>query len=139
MKRIVRSVTMMGMLLGVVGTTTAWGEILRTVIPFEFQVDGKTLPAGKYELAVDAATHRATLRTEGGAQVYLPAHPTQWKEHQEIAAVAFHRYGNVHYLRSWKMAGTFDGYQAPESRGEKAAMKGGGAREVAMLLVKPAR
>jgi hypothetical protein len=94
------------------------------------------LPAGQYELSVDRFTSRAKLTPVNGTPVFLAAYRADWKGYLDEAALAFYRYGDMHYLRAWKTAGTVEGFQAPPSKAEKAAARVA-AREVAMVLVRP--
>jgi len=110
---------------------------VRAYIPFQFHAGGKVLPAGQYqvEVASDFSRMRLGLR-DGGASLYLPAHPTHRTEATaQPATLVFHKYGNHHFLwKVWNPGGS-QGYEVPASKAEREMARARPASEVASIAV----
>lgn len=96
---------------------------LNADIPFDFIVNGKTLPAGEYTLTPGAAPYTLIIRNveKGDAAVTIVRSSADRKNHP--ASLTFRRYGNQNFL-----AGTNDGWggnqELPVSKAEQKAARG---------------
>ena len=98
------------------------GTAMRAYIPFEFMVNGKTLPAGNYEVkritdepegliirSLDNKHDHAVFETESTQQNRLPRHDE----------IIFDRYGESYFLSEVLAGGTETGRKLAPSRAEK--------------------
>lgn len=94
------------------------GQALRLNIPFSFQVNDKSLPAGDYVVNLDVPSHRITVNGETGEQVntlfMTCIHPAQFDNR---SALVFHKYGEDYFLRQVQTPGS--SVSMPVSRVEK--------------------
>ncbi len=96
---------------------------LEANIPFDFMVNGKTLPAGHYTVEPGSAQNALTIRS--------------WETKQAAAAITqrlevgagskpqliFRRYGNQYFLA--QVIGDASGSELPKSKAEREAAKAG--------------
>lgn len=98
------------------------GTAMRAYIPFEFSVNGKTLPAGNYELkrindepegliirSLDNKHDHAVFETESLQQNQLPRHD----------AIVFDRYGESYFLSEVLVGGMETSRRLAPSHAEK--------------------
>jgi hypothetical protein len=98
------------------------GTAMRAYIPFDFIVDGKTLPAGNYEVkriteapegliirSVDNKHDHCVFETETVQQKRLPRHDE----------IVFDRYGDTYFLSEVLSGGMESGRKLAPSREEK--------------------
>ena len=109
---------------------------MAVTIPFDFEVSGKTLPAGDYylERSTDGARVvmkvRAKYDTEG---IYLPqTHPIQDREIQSESKLVFNKYENQFFLSQVWIAGRTVGQELAKTGKERALQ-----RESARHAIKP--
>lgn len=104
-------------------------------IPFQFSVNGKTLPAGEYlvrQINQESASVVLQIRScDGHAGAMIQMDSVTGKV-QESAKLLFHRYGNQYFFAQAWTPGRADGLEARKSRAERAAQ-----RELASLGSKP--
>ena len=101
-----RIVTGIAGLLALVGSSAAQAQAqdLRAVIPFEFTVAGKAMPAGAYTATpIFAASGAMQIRSLGGGAIVLmtPAGFGDAKEHPQLT---FARYGDRYFLRTVRLS-----------------------------------
>lgn len=129
-------------LVGVLGLLVAVGPVyaqefhLKADIPFQFTVNGRTLPAGEYQvLSAGIPSNRGILqiRNAEGQSSILNALPVQLRSTAKNSKLVFNRYGDQYFLSKMWMDGEGDGYEVPQSRLEKELAKHQqlGATEVA--------
>ena len=98
------------------------GTTMRTRIPFDFSVRGKTLPAGEYEIrrlndqpdllvisSINDRHERAVFNTEAIQARTIPGR----------GVVEFHRYGDSYFLSEIFAAGQQAGREVKRSRQER--------------------
>src|SRR5262245_25229390 len=127
-KSIVASASLLGAML-FCGSPAVTAQGLSSIVvdvPFEFVVNGKTLPAGKYRVhraLVDAdtvlyinkeGTDEGTSFTTNAAVSFSTPNKT---------ALIFHHYGSEHYLAEIWTGSNNIGYRLPASKGEQAAAR----------------
>jgi hypothetical protein len=86
--------------LAAAGTIPAQSLRVQANIPFSFVVNGKTLPAGEYNVRRATSPDMLSIRAVGGGEgafsTYAPT--TEPSPHQGTARLVFHRYGNQYFL-----------------------------------------
>jgi len=104
-------------------------------IPFEFSVNGKTLPAGEYlvrQINQESASVVLQVRSCDGHTGALIQMDSVTGKVQDSGKLIFHRYGNRYFFAQAWTPGRADGLEARKSRTERAA-----ERELATLGSKP--
>lgn len=96
--------------------------LLKVNVPFAFQVDKASLPAGQYLVEIRRAGNASALGTaliirtpDGEAQHMLATRPAHNARYD--AALTFHKYSNTYFLASVESDGS--GCQLNKSRAEK--------------------
>lgn len=92
---------------------------MQVKIPFEFQVSGKTLPAGTYYVTVEKVYRRVDIRSQEGRTVFVASRPggeTAGKE----SRLVFHRYGNTCFLSEVLSSRQPFGNALPITKSERA-------------------
>jgi hypothetical protein len=96
---------------------------LNVTIPFEFMVNGKTLPAGKY-IVTPSSTKDVVILTSRENRITIKAFVMGIQSEKKTpASLAFRRYGQQHFLARIS-DGTDAGFALPTSNAERAAAKG---------------
>ena len=110
--------------------------LLRGNIPFAFEVGGKVLPAGNYEVlqvGADLYTIRS-LRGDAAVQLMAFSYP-QARTMPESATLVFHRYGNRSFLSEvWRPA-EIEGIQFANREGESSARGAHAERQIVALVL----
>jgi hypothetical protein len=94
---------------------------LQANIPFDFMVNGKKLPAGKYTLGSAGPQNVLSVRSwklKQGAFATTYALPDSSDNKPKLI---FHRYGNQYFLA--RVIGYADGVELPRSKAESEAAK----------------
>ncbi len=93
------------------------GNTIRTMVPFSFVVQGKTLPAGDYEFIQTNARqdNEWLIRNvkNDSQEVLLTAEQEEVAQPKLETYVAFEEIHNTHYLSDIWTAGTVDGWHVP--------------------------
>jgi hypothetical protein len=124
--------------LGALTTVSAHaqsGKQLTVTIPFNFDVAGKTLPAGQYYVGrstLTSADGLAVRGTDGSAGVFVLTRGIQTEEVQQESKLVFRRYGNQYFLTEVWISGRSNGRELPSSRKERLVKQ-----ENSKLGVKP--
>lgn len=118
--------------LSVMGIAAGLGGAVTAKVPFDFNVSGKTLPAGKYNIT--KATTQDMLIIQNAETHEAVAVITQKMEEKmgEKAKLVFHQYGAKYFLAS-----VSDGQivrELPTTKAERNAARGGDhlAKNIAM-------
>jgi hypothetical protein len=92
-------------------------------IPFSFNVDGKTFPAGLYNVTrLNPQSDKAALAiksADGSMSKVVLAMPVQAGRPQESAKLVFSRYGDQYFLSQVWTPADNTGLELPKSRAEK--------------------
>jgi hypothetical protein len=112
--------------LAAAGAIPAQSLKVQANIPFSFVVNGKTLPAGEYNVrrvtSPDTMIIRGVKHGEGAFTAFVPT--TEPSARQGTARLVFHRYGNQYFLAQvWTSNGQED--QIPPARLERELMAHG--------------
>lgn len=99
------------------------GTMIRATIPFEFNVRGKTLPAGLYQLSAMNDSNTTLEISKTGRHAHVAAgiitDPVQLKRIASKNVLVFHRYGDTYFLEEIIDAGEQTALQVPVSRQER--------------------
>jgi hypothetical protein len=90
-------------------------------IPFTFQTDKQTFPAGTYVINRQAA-HMIMLRGPHGAAGFAMTHNASRLHAANHSALVFARYGDKYFLREIWRANETSGLEFSKSRAEKSAV-----------------
>jgi hypothetical protein len=104
-------------------------------IPFDFEVAGKTLKAGDYQLRTEGS--RSSLKIENRDTLhtmFVMISPLHRTDIQNESKLVFNRYGNQYFLSQVWVAGRSNGDEMRQSSTER-----GIRREMAALRQKPER
>lgn len=104
-------------------------------IPFDFEVAGKTLKAGDYQMRMEGS--RSTLKIENRDSLHMTfvtISPLQRRDIQDQSKLVFNRYGNQYFLAQVWIAGRSSGEEVRQSTTER-----GIRRELAALRQKAER
>ncbi len=113
------------LVLAFIGTTIAFGEttfLMRVKIPFEFLIEGRTLPAGEYSIeGTNIGTGGMLFRSlDGKVSAIVNAFDTQtYLKEGHRAEVIFNKYGDTYFLSSVWPDGGETGKQLPRSKLER--------------------
>ena len=97
-------------------------EYLTTVqIPFEFQVNEKLLPAGKYVVKRDTHSPQLLLIQCPEQNIWMTVHtiPHRLSGQPARTSMVFMEYGEDHFLSEIKVLGLGDGYALIKSKSER--------------------
>ena len=97
---------------------------LRANIPFQFHVGDKSMPAGQYTVQQinPASDHCALqLRSKDGRSVAMIQMNNVIGKADERARLVFNRYADEYYFSQAWTSSEAIGWQAPRSKGERAA------------------
>ena len=137
-----RTLTMFGLVLILtavsVGAQSEGSGVLN--IPFDFTVQGKTLPAGKYTIEPNRRDYDkvwVVRSKDGGTSVLFATSRVQSSETQESAKLIFLRYGDQYFLSQIWTPGSQSGRELPRPRlkSELAKME----RQTIVLNIAPGR
>jgi hypothetical protein len=98
------------------------GGNLESNIPFDFMVNGKKLPAGKYIVETGSQTTMAIRSFETKQGAVSIAQPFQVRAGGKPQLI-FHRYGNQYFLV--KVLSDTGGRELPRTKAEREAAKAG--------------
>ena len=95
---------------------------LRAHVPFEFRIDGKTLPAGDYTVTfVNRETNLQTLlvkSADGHSACFMRAAAVEGRAVSEDGRLVFNRYGGEYFLSQVWTPADRTGLALRKSRGE---------------------
>jgi hypothetical protein len=107
-------------LLMVAGSAFGQTINLRTTVPFDFVVPGKTLPAGEYAIRYDAAGTILSVQSIDTGYTTLIKVDNGIANLQPTAKprLVFRHYGEVYFLRQVWQGGPQDGYELSKTKHE---------------------
>jgi hypothetical protein len=71
---------------------------MQVTVPFQFAVNGKTLPAGIYVVELNTERRTVLLRTDGQQPILLLAMGRESLDAPKQSQLVFHRYGTSFFL-----------------------------------------
>jgi hypothetical protein len=109
--------------------------LVSVTIPFDFEVAGKTLKAGDYQVRMEGS--RSTLKIENRDSLhttFVAISPLQRRDIQNESKLVFNRYGSQYFLAQIWIAGRSSGDEVRQGATER-----GIRRELTALRQKPER
>jgi len=126
MKRKVFGIALGGCVIAIAAVATAFaqmpGEPIRATIPFDFTVQGRTLPAGKYEIrriGEQAGGLEIANLTDHHDHVFFETASKQTLRVPKRGELVFHRYGDTYFLSQVWGPGLETGRELATSRQER--------------------
>ena len=126
MRKRVFSAALLCGLLAALTAATAYaqmpGTTLRTRIPFDFSIRGKTLPAGDYEIRrVNDEPDLLMISSVNNSheRVIFDTEPVEARKISGKGEVEFHRFGDSYFLSEIFAGGEQTGNELPASRQER--------------------
>jgi hypothetical protein len=126
MRKKVLSAALSGALLAVATAATAYaqmpGTAVRATIPFDFQIRGKILPAGDYEirrLTDEQGELVVSSVNDKHERAIIETLPVETNGRYSKAHIVFHRYGETYFLSEIFAGGLQSGRELPVSRQER--------------------
>ncbi len=97
----------------------------RAVIPFDFIVRGRTLPAGTYTIRrVNDLSDVLLIESRNlQSHVFFETEPLRFRNEAERSELIFHRYGDTCFLREIRIAVDDEGRGLATSRAEKVLQR----------------
>jgi hypothetical protein len=104
------------------GSAMAQDHKVTATVPFDFSVDGTSLPAGHYTIGSDANTpHILTIRDWDKGVKVMAITLTDESNSKYDNKLVFHRYGNRYFLREIHANGASMNCRLVPSKQEKSA------------------
>jgi hypothetical protein len=126
MKRKVFGIALGGCVIAIAAVATAFaqmpGEPIRATIPFDFTVQGRTLPAGTYEIrriSGEAGDLEIANLTDHHDHVFFETESKQTLRAPKRGELVFHRYGDTYFLSQVWTPGLETGRELTTSRQER--------------------
>ena len=121
------------LVVAVAGIANAMDEEVVTVnIPFQFTVNEKVLPAGKYEISYTDLTEENLMRIRDleklGEETNFVVEDLAAPKAPDKSELVFDEIGNQHFLRQIWIEGQDEGHQLAETKAEKALMDKGSTK-----------
>ena len=94
---------------------------MKVNVPFDFIVNGKTLPAGEYQvdtLSTSASTI-AIRNAEKSAKLVALTNGCESSEAADNSKLVFHRYGSEYFLAQVWTGGSTEGRELPRTKAER--------------------
>lgn len=116
------AVSVLFLLFGSLTASAQSLEPLMTVqVPFDFQVDGKVLPAGQYVVKRDSQSPNILRIQSPKQKIFVIIHTTQISQSKDLAqaSLVFRAYDQKHFLSEVKFTGYGLGYSLFESKAER--------------------
>jgi hypothetical protein len=96
--------------------------IAQVNIPFAFQAEPQTMPAGTYQIDRESG-YIVLLRGPKHATEFVTMHGASKSRATDHGSVVFDRSGDRYFLRQIWTAGNTDGLECPKSRAEKESLQ----------------
>jgi hypothetical protein len=120
-------------------TAFAQAPIFKANIPFDFQVNGKTMTAGEYTIG-EPTSPRGTVIVRGGQKASTAAaifKTVDAGKATDTTQLVFHRYGNHYFLAQMKVKNQTAAMEVPTSKAERDLVKELSGRNLANNKVEP--
>ena len=92
---------------------------LKANIPFNFVVNGKTLPAGEYTVKTMGSERTLSIRDSSQTATSLVlANACESMQPADRTKLVFHRYGDSYFLTKVWISGNTSGHEIPASKQE---------------------
>jgi hypothetical protein len=102
-------------------SASAQSTIAKVDIPFAFQTETQTLPAGTYRIDRESQ-HLIRLEGPGQTSGFVLMHDATKTKASDHGTLVFDRYGDKYFLRQIWTSGNPDGLECSKSHAEKVAL-----------------
>lgn len=107
---------------------------LKADVPFNFVVDGRTLPSGEYTIqSLNGVDKALTISGSGQKPNIFLANSCRSLKASDHSKLVFHRYGDRYFLSEMWIEGNSTGRQLPISRREAQVAQNETAQQVIVL------
>ncbi|MBS1786925.1 MAG: hypothetical protein JST85_04350 [Acidobacteria bacterium] len=108
-------------------------------VPFDFQVNGKTMVAGKYTIAEPSAPRGTVIirSIDWKSPAVSIFQKVDDKQAATTTQLVFHRYGDKYFLAKMQIEGQTEAMQLPTSKAERELVKELSGRHLANNKVEP--
>jgi hypothetical protein len=93
--------------------------VIKADVPFQFVVNGKTMPAGPCTIKVGGEGQTILAIDSGEKHVFVLPNAAESLHPSAGTSLVFHQYGDRYFLASINRAGEQRGYELPASRVEE--------------------
>jgi hypothetical protein len=126
---------LLGLSLLLIGTVAYARDFnLKVNVPFDFVVNGATLPSGEYSVQGLAVGNAISIRkADYTAKALALGTRCESRKTSEKSKLVFHRYGNHYFLAQIWVAGDNAGQELPKSRLETEIAQSRTAEEVVLV------
>lgn len=117
----------------------AQSPVFKANIPFDFQVNGKTLAAGQYVITEPTSPH-GTITIRGGQKLSTAVaiyQNVEAKKPANATQLVFRRYGNEYFLAQMQVNRQTGAMELPVTKAERNLVKELGGRHLANNKVLP--
>jgi hypothetical protein len=130
-----KHILFLGLSLLLIGSVAYARDLnMKVNVPFDFVVNGVTLPSGEYSVQGLALGNAISIRkADHTAKALALGTRCQSAKTSENSKLVFHRYGNRYFLAQIWMAGDNSGQQLPKSRLETEMAQNRSTQEVVLL------
>ena len=114
-------------------------NMLSADVPFAFNIDGKQMPAGQYEVR-EAGLRATVIETKDGKQHVVGLYSYAGENTKQASKLVFDKVGGEYFLREIWTSATSQGLSVPESKHEKEILSasrgtsGGGSETVIVAM-----
>ena len=122
MKRQILQIAGVLALLMVAGSAYAQSVNLKATVPFNFAIEGRTLPAGNYSIqSMDSASGRVLLvrGDQKDSTSLIMTHAVEARQASKQTKLVFRQYGTRYFLSQVWMEGDASGHEFKQSPREK--------------------
>lgn len=125
----------LGLSLLLIGTASYAQDLnMKVNVPFDFVVNGTTLPGGEYSVQGLTIGNAISIRkADNTAKALALGTRCESRKTSEETKLVFHRYGNRYFLAQVWMAGDSTGQELPKSRLETEIAQSRTAQEVVLV------
>jgi len=107
--------------------------MIRAQVPFDFIVNGKTMPAGECTIIAENDGTRVLWVASGDERAYVLPTSTQSRDASTETNLVFRKYGDRYFLARINREGSSFGYKLPASKLERELARNNTEKVVALL------
>ena len=122
------------MLVGLTGLVNAQTNRIKAQVPFDFVVNGKTMPAGECTIEVTGIDRHVLWIASGDEHLFVLPLASESLNSSSKTSLVFHRYGDRYFLENINREGATRGYQLPASKLEGELRARNTAEQILTLL-----
>ena len=121
------------MLVALTGLGFAQTRTIKANVPFDFTVNGKTMPAGECRINIADDGQRVLLVGSGVEHAYVLPTPTRSRDASNETTLLFRQYGDRYFLAEINLEGSTGGYELPKGKLERELARNTSETAVTLL------